>query len=71
MRKTWAAASRFFLVGFLSAMSLWPTVAAGATSRVAGRVYHLERIALPPGRVVRVELLDVSRMDAPAETIVL
>jgi len=35
-------------------------------SEVTGYVYHRERIALPPNAIVHVQLLDVSRADAPA-----
>lgn len=36
---------------------------------VTGEVYYLERIALHPNSIVKVELQDVSLMDAPAKTI--
>ena len=36
---------------------------------VTGRVFFLERLALPPSAVVRVELRDTSRADAPARTL--
>ena len=39
------------------------------TRRVAGTVRYLQRIALAPGSVVRVAVLDVSRQDAPADTL--
>jgi putative lipoprotein len=35
-------------------------------SRVTGTVTYRERIALPPSAVVKVQLVDVSRADAPA-----
>jgi len=61
--------------GFLAAPALLflsvlhtPAVAA-KDARVSGNISYRERIALPPGFVVKVELLDVSRQDAPAETI--
>ncbi len=38
-------------------------------ARVTGTVTYLQRIALPPGAVVEVKLVDVSRADAPAMTI--
>ncbi len=38
-------------------------------ARVTGTVTYLQRIALPPGAVVEVKLLDVSRAGAPAVTI--
>lgn len=40
-----------------------------ATGRVTGSVSIRERIALPPGYVLRVELRDISRQDAPSEEI--
>ena len=44
-----------------------PTVAASGV--VTGTVTYRERVALTPDAVVEVKLLDVSRADAPAETI--
>jgi uncharacterized lipoprotein YbaY len=35
-------------------------------ARVTGTVAYLERIALPPTAVIKVQLVDVSRADAPA-----
>lgn len=35
-------------------------------ARVTGSVTYLQRIALPPGTVIKVQLIDVSRADAPA-----
>ena len=40
-----------------------------ATATVSGTVTYRERIALSPGAVVEVKLIDVSRADAPAVTI--
>jgi putative lipoprotein len=40
-----------------------------ADAIVTGRVFYRERIAMPPGAVLTVSLLDVSRADAPAELI--
>ena len=40
-----------------------------ATRRVAGTVSYLQRIALAPGSVVRVAVLDVSRQDVAADTL--
>jgi putative lipoprotein len=37
-----------------------------ATARVTGTVTYLQRIALAPTAVVRVQLVDASRADAPA-----
>jgi putative lipoprotein len=38
----------------------------GAGARVTGTVAYRERIALPPDAVIKVQLVDVSRADAPA-----
>lgn len=54
----------------LCALALLPPISAAATpARVTGSVTYRERIALPPGYVLRVELLDVSRQDVAAERI--
>ncbi|MGW8186713.1 MAG: YbaY family lipoprotein [Desulfobacterales bacterium] len=37
-----------------------------ASPRVTGTVTYLERVALPPTAVIKVQLVDVSRADAPA-----
>ena len=36
---------------------------------VNGTVFYLERMALPPGAVLTVQLADVSKADAPADVI--
>jgi uncharacterized lipoprotein YbaY len=51
-------------MAFAAAPSTVPPPAGG--DAVTGDVTYLERIALPPGSVVSVQLLDVSRADAPA-----
>ena len=38
-------------------------------ARVTGTVFYLERIALPPGAVLKVQLIDGSIADAPADVI--
>ena len=38
-------------------------------SKVTGTVSYRERIALPPAATIRVQLVDVSRADAPAEVL--
>jgi putative lipoprotein len=38
----------------------------GATARVTGTISYRERIALSPGDVIKVQLVDVSRADSPA-----
>jgi putative lipoprotein len=48
---------------------LAPTPVMSKEARISGTVSYRERIAMPPGYVVRVELLDISRQDAPSETL--
>ena len=38
-------------------------------SKVTGTVGYRERIALPPAATIRVQLVDVSRADAPADVL--
>jgi putative lipoprotein len=45
------------------------TTKAESTATVRGEVTYRERIAVPPGAQLEVLLLDVSRADAPSETI--
>jgi putative lipoprotein len=57
------------LVGWLAACSTTNAVPAGggaSPTRVTGTVTYRERIALPPTAVIKVQLVDVSRADAPA-----
>ncbi len=46
-----------------------PPPQAPAMEQVTGTVTYRERIALPPTAVVRVQLADVSRMDAMADVV--
>ncbi|MGH7726622.1 MAG: YbaY family lipoprotein [Candidatus Eiseniibacteriota bacterium] len=46
-----------------------PASTPAASESVTGTVAYRERMALPPDAVVEVSLLDVSRADAPAETV--
>ncbi len=55
------AAAALFLLTAVQAMA--------ADSTLTGTVTYRERIALPPGARVEVQLLDVSRADAPSVTI--
>jgi putative lipoprotein len=48
------------------ASALSATAAHAQGAAVTGTATYRERIALPPGAVLEVELLDVSRQDAPA-----
>jgi putative lipoprotein len=40
--------------------------APASSARVTGTVTYLQRIALPPSATIKVQLIDVSRADAPA-----
>lgn len=51
------------------ALAALPLPAVAAPRTLAGTVTYRERIALPPGAVVEVSLLDVSLADAPSRTI--
>ena len=46
--------------------TIYPARAEGAMAQVTGTVAYRERIALPPTAVIKVQLVDVSRADAPA-----
>ena len=59
--------SRLGLALIVLASSLSAAVA--ETKTITGTVSYLERIALPPGAVMDVQLLDVSRQDVAATTI--
>ena len=57
------------LIGWLAACSTTSAVPAGggaSMAKVTGTVTYRERIALPPTAVIKVQLVDVSRADAPA-----
>ena len=63
------------VLSFLPALALAP-LAAGTGSparaeeaRVTGTATYLDRALLPPGAVLEVQLLDISRADAPAEVL--
>ena len=51
------------------ALAALPLPALAAPRTLTGTVTYRERIALPPGAVVEVSLLDVSLADAPSRTI--
>jgi putative lipoprotein len=56
-----------FLVAGCAAMSAAPAGGGAAREpRVTGTLTYLQRVALPPTAVVKVQLVDVSRADAPA-----
>jgi putative lipoprotein len=52
-----------------AATSAVPEGAATAPAMVTGTVTYRERIALPPTAVIKVQLVDVSRADAPSVVI--
>jgi putative lipoprotein len=57
------------LIGWLAACTTTNAVPAGggaSSAKVTGTVTYRERIALPPTAVIKVQLVDVSRADAPA-----
>jgi len=60
------------MVGWLAACSTTsavPVDGGPSMSTVTGTVTYRERIALPPTAVIKVQLVDVSRADAPAVVI--
>lgn len=61
--------SRRALASLLLAATVPATPALAAPRVLRGTVAYRERIALPPGAVVEVKLLDVSLADAPSRTI--
>ena len=54
------------LLAGCSGMSAAPAGGGAVSARVTGTVTYLQRIALPPTAVIKVQLVDVSRADAPA-----
>jgi putative lipoprotein len=55
------------LAGGCTTMTNEPSTSAPApAARVTGTFTYLQRVALPPSAVVKVQLADVSRADAPA-----
>lgn len=59
-----------FLAGFLlPALLLTSIPALAQQARLSGRVVYRERMLLPPGAILEVKLVDVSRADAPSQTI--
>lgn len=69
MRLTDSPISRRTVAGALLALLVPVTPALAAPRVLRGTVAFRERMALPPGAVVEVKLLDVSLADAPARTI--
>ncbi|MDX3810382.1 YbaY family lipoprotein [Bosea thiooxidans] len=69
MRFTGSSISRRALAGLLLAAAAPAMPALAASRTLRGTVSYRERMALPPGAVVEVKLLDVSLADAPARSI--
>lgn len=69
MRFTDSPISRRTLAGLMLAAAVPATPALAAARVMRGTVAYRERMALPPGAIVEVKLLDVSLADAPARTI--
>lgn len=46
-----------------------PAAEDAMNARVTGTVSHMQRIALPPTALIKVQLADVSRADAPADVL--
>ena len=61
---------RTALVGLAAAMTGWSGRADAATAVITGTVTYRERIPLPRGARLTVELVDVSLADAPSRTLV-
>lgn len=61
--------SRRALAGLLLAAAVPATPALAAPRVLRGTVSYRERMALPPGAIVEVKLLDVSLADAPSRTV--
>lgn len=59
----------FLLGGLMAAALLSPFEARAESQSLSGTVTYRERMALPPGAQVEVQLVDVSRADAPAEVL--
>jgi len=43
-----------------------PSAGGAASGRVTGTVTYAQRVSMPPNAVIKVQLVDVSRADAPA-----
>jgi putative lipoprotein len=67
MTTRWAVPAALFLTGCSTANVAPP--GGGAAASVTGTITYRERIALPPDVVIKVQLVDVSRSDAPAVVI--
>jgi putative lipoprotein len=65
MNKRLIALTALVLTG-CAATSVVPNGVGTAPAKVTGTVTYRERIALPPTAVIKVQLVDVSRADAPS-----
>jgi putative lipoprotein len=68
MSKRLIALTALVLTG-CATTSVVPDGVGAAPAKVTGTVTYRERIALPPTAVIKVQLVDVSRADAPAVVI--
>lgn len=68
MKMTQLRRSGLALALVLACLGL-PGAARADEARVTGEIAYRERIALPPGYVLRVEILDISRQDVAATTV--
>lgn len=63
-----------FLFAQIALFTTQVTMAYASVKRLSGQVIYRERLALPPGYITKVQLLDVARQDVPsriiAETII-
>lgn len=66
MKSTLALVAALVGLTACSSSAVPPAGSAAAMERVTGTVSYRERMALLPGVVIKVQLLDVSRADAPA-----
>jgi len=64
MSRHWTLMATILVMGCTSAAVV--PADDGATARVSGTISYRERIALPPEALIKVQLVDVSRADAPA-----
>ncbi len=67
MIKRWAFLAALLMTG-CSTSNVAPP-GGGAAAKVTGTITYRERIALPPDALIKVQLVDVSRADAPAVVI--
>ena len=66
MVKSAATLMAALLLAGCTGISAAPSGGGGSAARVTGTVTYRQRVAMPPSAVVKVQLIDVSRADAPA-----